>query len=100
MQIIESVNNDLIKKMSKLLQKKYREETSLFLLEGEKGVSEAKETNLKIINIFIDKKREDLINLYKKFDVVITNEKVLSKISAILITLGGETSYKIVAISL
>ncbi len=81
MQIIESVNNDLVKQMSKLLQKKYREEDGLFLIEGEKGVKEAKEIKLEIVNIFIDKKREDLINLYKESDIIITNEKVLSKIS-------------------
>ncbi len=81
MQIIESVNNDLVKQVSKLLQKKYREEENLFLIEGEKGVNEAKEINLKLVNIFIDKKREDLINLYKEFNIVVTNEKVLAKIS-------------------
>ena len=81
MQIIESVNNDLVKYMSKLLQKKYREEEGAFLIEGEKGVSEAKEISLKFINIFIDKKREDLIESYKDFNVIVTNEKVLAKIS-------------------
>lgn len=81
MQIIESVNNDLVKKLSKLLQKKYREEERLFLIEGEKGVCEAKDLKLQIVDIFIDKSREDLIKFYKDFNVIITNEKVLSKIS-------------------
>ena len=38
---ITSLNNDLIKETAKLLQKKYRDESGLFLIEGEKGVKEA-----------------------------------------------------------
>ena len=38
---ITSVNNDLVKETAKLLKTKYRDESGLFLIEGEKGVSEA-----------------------------------------------------------
>ena len=50
---ITSVNNELIKETAKLLKNKYREETSLFLIEGEKGVREALEAGIKIQNIFV-----------------------------------------------
>ena len=35
---ITSVNNELIKETAKLLQRKYRDEKGLFLLEGEKCI--------------------------------------------------------------
>ena len=38
---ITSVNNDIVKNISKLQQRKYRDESGLFLLEGEKAVEEA-----------------------------------------------------------
>ena len=34
---ITSLNNDLVKETAKLLQNKYRKESNLFLIEGEKG---------------------------------------------------------------
>ena len=40
---ITSVNNDLVKEAAKLLRGKYREETGLFLIEGEKGVKRTKD---------------------------------------------------------
>ena len=49
---ITSVNNELVKETAKLLQVKYREETGLFLIEGEKGVNEAIKAGIKIKRIF------------------------------------------------
>lgn len=49
---ITSVNNELIKETAKLLKNKYREETGLFLIEGEKGVREAIDAGLTIKHIF------------------------------------------------
>ena len=38
---ITSLTNDVVKETVKLQQKKYREETKMFLLEGHKPVEEA-----------------------------------------------------------
>ena len=43
--MIESINNEKIIKYSKLKQKKYRDESSLFIVEGKHLVEEAKKTN-------------------------------------------------------
>ena len=50
---ITSVNNELIKETAKLLQKKYRDETGLFIIEGSKGSNEAIEAGLDIKQIFV-----------------------------------------------
>ena len=49
---ITSVNNELVKETAKLLKGKYRDELGLFLIEGEKGVQEALEAEIKIERIF------------------------------------------------
>ena len=74
---ITSVNNDLVKETAKLLRGKYREETGLFLIEGEKGVKEAIEAGVKIERIFILEGLKD----FDDVEVVETTEAVLEKIS-------------------
>lgn len=74
---ITSVNNDLVKYTVKLQQRKYRDESGLFLLEGEKCIEEAIESGIEIEYIFV-------IEGYNKFNnqqVIETTEAVLSKIS-------------------
>lgn len=78
---ITSVNNELIKSTSKLSQKKYRDESGLFLLEGEKAVSEAISSGVKIKNIFINKNNNRLIEQYKNQSYFCVNDKILSKIT-------------------
>ena len=78
---ITSVNNELIKSVAKLSQKKYRDETGLFIIEGEKGVEEAAKVNLKIKDIFINKTNEKLIKKYEKYPVTLVNNKILEKIT-------------------
>lgn len=74
---ITSVNNELVKETAKLLQKKYR--TDLFLLEGEKCITEAIEAGIEILHIFVDEKS----SLFGEYQSRIqTNEAVLSKISS------------------
>lgn len=73
---ITSVNNELVKECAKLLQRKYREEAGLFLLEGDKCIEEAIESGLEIVRIFKEVG-------YAKFpDAIETTEAVLSKISS------------------
>ncbi|MBR1417046.1 MAG: RNA methyltransferase [Bacilli bacterium] len=45
MEIITSLQNDKIKQLNKLNEKKYRDESNLFLVEGEHLVNEAYQTN-------------------------------------------------------
>lgn len=73
---ITSVNNELIKETAKLLQRKYRDEKGLFLLEGEKCIQEALASGLEIVHIFE-------IEGCKKFSNSIdVTEPVMSKISS------------------
>ena len=78
---ITSVNNELIKNTTKLSQKKYRDESGLFLLEGEKAVEEAVKSNLKIKDIFINKANTKLVGKYEKNNPCLVNLKVLEKIT-------------------
>lgn len=73
--IITSVNNDLVKETAKLLKNKYREESGLFLIEGNKGIEEALAFGLEIIHIFSTTGFEDLP---QRIEVT---EAVMSKIS-------------------
>ena len=85
---ITSVNNELVKKTAKLLQKKYRKE--LFLLEGGKCIEEAVNSGLEIVHLFVEEGED----LFKDFENKIeTTEAVLSKISS------TETPPKAVAVA-
>ena len=53
---ITSVNNELVKETYKLQQKKYRDESGLFLLEGDKCIEEAIHSGIKLKNIFYTRK--------------------------------------------
>ena len=52
--MIESVNNEKIVKYAKLKQKKYRDETSLFIVEGKHLVEEAEKNNLIVDKFVLD----------------------------------------------
>lgn len=87
---ITSVNNDLVKETAKLLKSKYRDETGLFLIEGEKGVVEALEAGVNLKTIFVLEGYENSI----QFDNIIeTTEAVLSKITE------AKSAPKIVAVA-
>ncbi len=74
---ITSVNNDIIKNISKLQQRKYRDENGLFLLEGEKAVEEALDYGINIRYLFVEEDSE----LFMHSDRIETTQAVLSKIS-------------------
>ena len=86
---ITSVNNDLVKETAKLLKSKYREETGLFLIEGEKGVKEALDAGLNIERIFV----LEGLQGYPESKVIETTEAVLSKIS------DAKSAPKVVAVA-
>ena len=88
---ITSTTNSLVKEVSKLAQKKYRNETKLFLIEGQKAVEEAFALNIEFENVFILK---DKVTKYPQFkDAILTNEAVLKKIST------TETAPEIIAVA-
>lgn len=75
---ITSVNNDLVKETAKLLQKKYRDESGLFLLEGDKCIEEALLSGIELKNIFVLEGCKE----FSEHNAIETTEAVLSKISS------------------
>lgn len=84
---ITSVNNELVKETAKLLRSKYRDETGLFLIEGEKAVKEAFDANLSIERLFCTEGFEEYPNRVE------TTEAVLAKIS------DAKTAPRVVAVA-
>ncbi len=74
---ITSVNNEIVKETVKLQQRKYRDESGMFLLEGEKCIEEAILSGIKIEHLFVLEGYEH----FKNNNVIETTEAVLSKIS-------------------
>lgn len=91
MQVITSKENEIIKNIKKLKDKKYRDEENKFLVEGIKMVKEAIDENAKISKIVIC---EDCINdgsieqelLYEiaKHDCIYVSKKVFETISEVI----------------
>lgn len=78
---ISSVNNELVKKYSKLLQKKYRDESAMFILEGFKPIKEAFYYGIEIEQIFVNK--ENISDYEFAKDLIIeTSSAVLKKLSS------------------
>lgn len=76
---ITSVNNELIKNIAKLQQKKYRNESGKFILEGYKVIKEAFDFGIEIEHIFVEKKNIEDYSFAKNL-VIETNEAVLKKL--------------------
>ena len=76
MEIVSSLQNEKIKNLSKLLQKKYRDEEGKFLVEGEHLVEEAKKSGLLLEVI----KCEDYLGDYDVPTTLVTYD-VLKKLS-------------------
>ena len=85
MQVISSKDNELVKKVKKLKEKKYRDEENAFIVEGIKMVEEAIDENAKIQLIVIC---EECINngtlnkeiMYKiaKHECIYVTEKIFN----------------------
>ncbi len=87
MKFIESKDNALIKKFRSLSVKKYREQFSLFKLEGEKVVLESLKLQDVAQNILIDQNYqmdyEDIINAYNDKVIILAHEVFVSLSSTI-----------------
>lgn len=77
---ITSVNNDLVKDIVKLQQKKYRDESGKFILEGFKAVEEAYLSKVKFDKVFVFPEKRGKYS-FLKCEFIETNEAVLKKIS-------------------
>lgn len=77
---ITSTNNELVKETVKLQQKKHRDCTGKFLLEGFKVIEEAYRIGLTIEKIFVHKEKIQRYT-FAKDKLIETNEAVLKKIS-------------------
>ncbi len=80
MEKITSVSNVLVKETAKLSQKKYREETRKFLLEGFKPLSEAFACDIDIEYVFVNENHLEKYDFIRQ-KVIPTTEAVLKKIS-------------------
>ena len=72
---IDNISNNKIKEIIKLHQKKYREETGLFLVEGQKAVQELIDANVEIVEIYATK--EPKVDHH----YTLINESTMKKIS-------------------
>ena len=75
---ITSVNNQLIKDTAKLQERKYRDETGSFLLEGDKCIEEALASGIEIKHLFV-LEGYNFLDGMEKFEVT---EAILSKVSS------------------
>lgn len=82
MQEIISKNNELIKNVCKLKEKKYRDLENKILLEGYKVFLEAEKCGLKVERIITTKKNLEILN-FKKYNnkLIITNDEICKKLS-------------------
>ena len=90
MQIISSKDNELIKHIRKLKDKKYRDESNEFVIEGVKLVAEAIQENSKIKYIVLcdDCERSDFISkelMYEiaKYECIYVTEKLFKYLSQV-----------------
>ena len=88
MQVITSKDNEIIKSIKKLKEKKYRDQESKFIVEGIKMVQEAIEENTRIFKIVVCEDclnngtlKQDLLYEIAKHDCIYVSEKVFQTIT-------------------
>ncbi len=79
MEKITSVNNELVKDCVKLQQKKYRNQTKKFLIEGFKAIKEAFDEGIELEFVFVNSKNLEEYNFAKNI-IKETNDAVLKKL--------------------
>ena len=78
---ITSAQNEYIKKIIKLAQKKYREETGLFIAEGEHLVEMAISADCEIENIIMSESYYEKNSHFTFGDIILVPDSLFSKIS-------------------
>lgn len=81
MKEITSVNNNYIKDLIKLKQKKYRDINKLFIVEGYNIIKEAKDY-LNTILISDKKKISEIKDDYKNIDIILVTDEIINKLSS------------------
>lgn len=88
MQVITSKDNEIIKNIKKLKEKKYRDQTGQYIIEGIKLVEEAITENVKINKIIVCEDCEangnipkDLMYEIAKYDCIYVSKKIFEAIS-------------------
>lgn len=91
MQVITSKDNEQIKQIRKLKDKKYRDEMGLYVVEGIKTVNEAIAEGADIQTIVIcddsdeqGELKQKMLYSVSKFDIIYVNEKVFEAISHVM----------------
>lgn len=92
MQIITSKDNEMIKNIRKLKEKKYRDLTNQYLVEGTKLIKEAIEENVKINQIVVceDCLKEDgcteqkLLYQIAKYDCIYVSSKIFNSLTDVV----------------
>ena len=80
--MIESVNNEKIKNYAKLNEKKYRDSTNMFLVEGEHLVEEAFKNNI-VVEAFSLDQRANTIQVSENVMKKLSNLSTIPKIVAV-----------------
>ena len=92
MQVISSKDNETIKYIKKLKEKKHREETNCYIIEGIKLVKEAIEENAKIKYILICEDCDDAVKLEQNLLYDIAKNKCLYVTKKLFLSISDVTT--------
>ena len=100
MQELTSLNNNIVKIVHSLHQKKYRNELRLFLIEGYKGVDEAFKCGLSIEYVFVSKEYNRNLDQWPEDKIYLVSEPIMKKISTTdtppgIVAVAKQHTYKI-----
>ena len=95
MQVITSKDNEIVKNIKKLKEKKYRDETGLYVIEGIKLIEEAISENAKINKIVICEEcvetgsiSQSLLYEIAKFNCIYVNKKIFDTLTDVVAPQG------------
>ena len=81
MKIIKSLQNEHIKYFARLKEKKYRDETGLFIVEGDHLVRMAKEANCLETLLVAEEDLENYLDIIDEENTIIVTESIINKLS-------------------
>ena len=81
MKIIRSLQNEQIKNFARLKEKKYRDETGLFIVEGDHLVRMALEANCLTTLLVAEEELENYLDIIEEDKTIIVTESIINKLS-------------------
>lgn len=81
MKIIRSLQNEQIKNFARLKEKKYRDETGLFLVEGDHLVRMALEAKCLLYLLVAEEELENYLDIIDEDKTIIVTESIINKLS-------------------